>query len=479
MFLTGQAADQLDVSLKTTAKMGPGRASQARTRGNARWIYATARPPLRAAQLLPEAQRGGRSGYRMILGHTIALDPSPAQAACFRRACGTARYSYNWGLAEWQRMYEAGEKPSMAAVKRRWNAHRKAELPWTYDVTKCASGQAIIDLGTAFANFFRDCKKPRKRRKFHYPKFKKKRLNESFELWVDQFDLDWDRVRIPKVGWVRMRENVRFCGVILSATVSFCGGRWLISVQVETDGERDPACNGTVCGVDLGSRTLATIAGENNEVGRASGPKARKRLLGRIKRQQRRISLQRHRAKKACQKASRRQMVRQLRLSRLHARLANIRKDAAHKLTTDLTRRFETIVIEDLNVSGMAKNHSLAGAVLDCGFHEIRRQLQYKATMRGGRILLADRFYPSTQICSCCGAFSGPRGREEMHIERWICSECGAQHERDANAAINLRKLGLAEAEVTCGDMVPLPASLQARQAPWMNREPDGRTCAH
>jgi putative transposase len=99
--------------------------------------------------------------------------------------------------------------------------------------------------------------------------------------------------------------------------------------------------------------------------------------------------------------------------------------------------------------------------------------------MCGGRILLADRFYPSTQICSCCGGFSGPKGREEMHIERWICGECGAHREHDANAAINLGELGLAEAEVMGGGMVPLPASLQARQAPWMNREPDGRTCAH
>jgi putative transposase len=137
------------------------------------------------------------------------------------------------------------------------------------------------------------------------------------------------------------------------------------------------------------------------------GPKPRKRMLGRIKRMLRRVSL--HRAKKAGHKASRRQFVRQLRLSKLHARLANIRKDAAHKLTTDLSRRFETIVIEDLNVSGMAKDHSLAGAVLDCGFHEIRRQFQYKQAMRGGRVVLADRFYPSTQICSCCGCFTGPK----------------------------------------------------------------------
>ena len=109
-------------------------------------------------------------------------------------------------------------------------------------------------------------------------------------------------------------------------------------------------------------------------------------------------------------------------------------------------RRLETIVFENLVVSGMAKNHSLAGDVLDCGFHEIRRQLEYKAPMRGGRMMTADRFFPSTQIYSCCDAHSGPKGREELHVERWVCSECGAEHDRDGNAAINLRTLGVAEA---------------------------------
>jgi putative transposase len=233
------------------------------------------------------------------------------------------------------------------------------------------------------------------------PRFKKKALNESFALWNGQFTKAGKQVRIAKQGFVRMREELRFVGKITGGTVSFSGGRWFRSVQVNSDEERVPAPKGTVCGVDLGSRTLATIFA--NEIEPVIGPKPRKRLLGRIKRMQRRVSLQKHRAKKAGHKASRRQFVRQLRLSKLHARLANIRNDAAHKLTTDLSRRFETIVIEHLNVSGMAENHGLAGAVLDCGFHEIRRQFQFKQAMRGGRVVLADRFCPSTQICSCVG----------------------------------------------------------------------------
>jgi putative transposase len=128
----------------------------------------------------------------------------------------------------------------------------------------------------------------------------------------------------------------------------------------------------------------------------------------------------------------------------------------------------------------MAKNHSLAGAALDCGFHEIRPQLEYKAKMRGGRIVVADRFYPSTQICSCCGSLTGPKGREEPDVERWIRSRCGAQQKRDANAAINLRRVGLAEAELTCGDTVPLPVCSQARQASRLNRQPKcAHMCAH
>jgi putative transposase len=135
----------------------------------------------------------------------------------------------------------------------------------------------------------------------------------------------------------------------MGAAVSFEGGRWFLSVRVETKGELPAAAKGTVCGIDLGSRTLARIAGDQDAIEIVHRSQPRKRLLGRINRIQRRISLQKHRAKKLGQTASRRQLIRQLRLSKLHARVANIRKDAAHKRTTDLARRFETIVIEDLN----------------------------------------------------------------------------------------------------------------------------------
>jgi putative transposase len=404
----------------------------------------------------------------VILAHKIALDSMPEQVAHCRRACATSRYACNWGLAEWKRRYDAGETPSVAAVKRRWNAHRKAQLPWFYPVTRCASGQAVMDLGAAFAKFFRDHKKSSKQRKFRHPRFKKRQLNESFDRWVDQFDLDHDRVRIRKLGRVRMRENVRLCGVIMGTTVSFEGGRWFISVQVGTADERDPAPVGAVCG-DLGVTTLATISSENGTaIEKGQGSKLRKRLLGRIRRQQRRISLQKHRAKKAGLKASRRQCVRQLRLSRLQARLAKIRQDALHKLAADLTKRLETVVI---------KNHAIAGSVLDCGLSKFRRQLQYKAPMRGGRIGVADRFLPLSKTCSACGCVNPDVA---LGVDVWTCIEGGIVHERDPNAAINLEKRGLAKPELTRGDVVPRhPGVSSAASAAAQPRTLTLRTYAH
>jgi putative transposase len=194
------------------------------------------------------------------------------------------------------------------------------------------------------------------------------------------------------------------------------------------------------------------------------GPKARKRLLGRVKKLQRRISLQKHRAKKA----SNRQRVRQERLRKLHYRIACIRKDAAHKLTTSLASRFQTIVIEDLNVSGMAKNHSLAGSILDGLFRETRRQLEYKTAMRGGRVVVADRFYPSSKRCSCCGHINQA---VVLGVSEWTCPKCGVIHDRDENASDNLEQLGAACPEVTRGETAALAMSQDVVKLRSRNRE--------
>ncbi|HIC1790746.1 TPA: RNA-guided endonuclease InsQ/TnpB family protein [Escherichia coli] len=128
------------------------------------------------------------------------------------------------------------------------------------------------------------------------------------------------------------------------------------------------------------------------------------------------------------------------RLAKLHARIANIRADALHQLTTNLTRQFHTIGIEDLNVRGMVKNRHLARSIVDMGFFEFRRQLTYKAAMRGGQIVMADRFFASSKMCSCCGH---KLGALPLAVRKWTCPACGTQHDRDINAAINLKNMAV------------------------------------
>jgi putative transposase len=184
-------------------------------------------------QLQKEAQRGYRAGHQgrqaVILAHKIALDPTVEQASHLARVAGTARFAYNWALAEWKRQYEAGEKPSAAKLKAQWNGIRRIEFPWSLEVTKCASGQAIMNLGVAYGNYFRDLKKPKDARKARKPKFKKKGQHDSFALWNDQFEVravferfgkDRGEIRVPNLGWVRMREPLRIDGRILGAVVS-------------------------------------------------------------------------------------------------------------------------------------------------------------------------------------------------------------------------------------------------------------------
>ncbi|UNC16135.1 IS200/IS605 family element transposase accessory protein TnpB (plasmid) [Acidiphilium multivorum] len=430
----------------------------------------------------------------MILAHKIALDPTVEQAIHFARAAGTARFAWNWGIAEWKRLYEAGGKPSATKLKAQWNAVRRTEFPWSCDVTKCASGQAIMNLGTAFGNFFRDLKKPKGQRKAGYPKFKKKGQHDSFALWNDQFEAhgcrerfgkDRGEIRIPNLGWVRMREPLRIGGRILGAVVSREAGRWFVAIQCEMpDAEAAHPAPGSVVGVDLGISALMALSRQLLD-GRTKieNPKSLRKAMRRVKKLSRRISRQEEARKKRAAKTSRRMRNRRAQLAKLHGRVANIRRDAIHKATTAVASTFETIVLEDLNVAGMGKNHALAGSVSDAAFGEIRRQFEYKARMRGGHVHVADRFFPSSKTCSACGCVVD---KLPLSARSWACAECGTVHDRDENAAINLEHLvvGPAWAEpspgnpaATLGEIAALAASQEAVKLRSVNRELN--PCAH
>ena len=373
----------------------------------------------------------------MLIAHKIALAPNNVQATYFARAAGTARFAYNWALAEWQRQYEACKtdtalpKPSQMVLRRQLNGIKGEQFPWMLEVTKNAPQMAIIQLGAAFKNFFAGRTK--------YPKFRKKGLHDRFSLTNDQFSIDGSRIRIPHLGWVRMRETLRFTGKIMSATVSRVADKWFVSITVDTpDDSRLPkAENQGAVGVDLGVSALATLS--TGEI--VTGPKAHKALLSRLQRLSRGLS------RKVKGSENRKQA--KLKLARLHARIGNVRSDGLHQLTTELTRRFHTIGIEHLNVRGMVKNRHLSRAVSDMGFFEFRRQLDYKAAQRGGMIVVADRWYPSSKTCSACGHRLETLS---LSVRDWTCPECGSVHDRDVNAAINLRNLAVSSTVSACGE---------------------------
>ena len=375
----------------------------------------------------------------MIISHKIRLDPNNKQTTYLAKAAGTARFAYNWALAEWQTQYAAWKndnsqpKPNQMSLRRQLNAIKRDQFPWMLEVTKNAPQMAIIQLGAAFNNFFAGRAK--------YPQFKKKnKSRDSFTLTNDQFSLDGCRIRIPNQGLVRMRETLRFSGKILSATISRTADQWFASITVDTQDHNHlpPAENQGTVGVDLGVSTLATLSTGEKVV----GAKPHKALLSRLKRLSRSLSRKvkgsanRHKAKQ--------------KLAKLHAKIANMRKDSLHKLTTDLTRRFHTLGIEDLNVSGMVKNRYLSRAISDMGFFELRRQLEYKAAMRGSVVVVADRFFASSKTCSAPGC-GYKVDKMPLSVREWTCPGCGAVHDRDVNAAKNLQEYAVSSTVSACG----------------------------
>lgn len=358
----------------------------------------------------------------MMIAHRIALKPNNRQRTYFAKACGVARLAYNWGLVAWQQQYQAHKenpdnpKPTAMLLHRQLNAIKRDKFPFMLEVTKCAPQQALKHLGYAFKNFWTGRAK--------YPQFRKKGHRDSFYISNDQFKIAGSRIKIPNLGWVRMAENVRFSGKIMSATVSRVADRWFVSITIDTEIQPKQAENQSAIGVDLGVSSLATLS--NGE--RMAGAKPYSALLNRLKRLNRSLS-RKTKGSKNREKAKRK-------LARLHAKIKNIRQDHLHKLTTKLAQKYQAIAIEDLNVKGMMKNRRLARSVVDMGFFEFRRQLAYKVALRGGTLVVADRWFASSKLCSCCGF---KMEKMPLSVRSWQCPQCRAQHDRDVNAAKNLR----------------------------------------
>jgi putative transposase len=362
----------------------------------------------------------------MIKAHKIRLNSTPEQELYFRKAVGTARFVYNWGLAEWQRHKAEypGQDHGVMAIKKDFNALKGQQYPWVYDVAKDVAEGAFTDLSAALKNHFDSRNGKRKGTKVGFPRFKsRKDRRQSFHLNNDKFRVSDHCLYVPKLGWVNMAEALRFEGKIMGAVVSKEAGRWTVSITVDMVRPVSFIFPRDSAGMDLGLTKLVVLS---------DGTQYENQVL---------LRSELTHLKRLSQRLSRRQMGSQRwwkakdQLARFHARIANRRADLLHKLTTEIASTYAVLGMEDLNVAGMLRNHRLALSLADASFGEIRRQLQYKSDWFGGRVVQIDRFYPSSQLCSVCGV-KNPGLR--LEDREWTCQNCGMHHDRDINAARNI-----------------------------------------
>ena len=371
----------------------------------------------------------------MIKAHKIRLNPTPEQAVYFAKAAGTARFVWNWALAQWNRHYEAGEKPTALKLKKQFNQIRRDHFPWTWQVTKNASDQPFLDLGKAFTAFFEG----RKGR----PKFKsKKRSKASFYLANDQLELGDHRIWIPKLGWVNMAENLRFQGKVTGARVTKTADWWFVSIQVEIAGET-PEKRTAAVGIDVGLNRLATLSTSEGYENQAFLRIALKKLRQANKRLHRRVKGSKNREK------ARRQV------ARLHYRITCMREDVLHKLTTRLANCYGMVGIEDLNLKGLLKNRKLARSFSDASLGKLLDLLTSKVEQRGGQVIKVGRFFPSSKTCHCCGWKWEAMGLSDRLFvcKNPMCAYYLFQQDRDHNASLNilreaLRLIGLLDQAV-------------------------------
>ena len=357
------------------------------------------------------------------LSHKIRLVPTRKQEMLLRRCVGTARFAYNWAL--WERQYAAKKEdptlknPNEGALRKQLNAVKYEKYPWMSDVPKSVVQQAVKNLGQAFHRFFK--------KQGGYPVRHKKGHHDSARLdnGPGTFKCCGRKIRLPILGWVKMREELRFSGRPLSTVVSCTAGCWFVAIQVEVPDENfflERTGDGVV-GVDLGIKTAVVCS--NGDTFEA--PKPLKKELVRLARAQRKVARRK--------KGSNRRRKAVTAAAKLHARIAHIRNDWTHKITTKLVRENQAIGLEDLNVSGMLRNHKLARAIADIGFGEIRRQVAYKALRYASELVLYPQFEPSSKKCHVCRYVLNALGLSERE---WNCPRCGSHHDRDLNAAKNI-----------------------------------------
>jgi putative transposase len=359
------------------------------------------------------------------------------QSSYFEECAGLARFVYNWALDYWIEEHKEGNKRTgWMKLGTELTKQKQSEFSWMYKYSNWIRTYALKNCDQAYQNFFRNVKNGKTP---GFPKFKsRKTAPKKFTINGQTIKITETKIRLPIIGWICMKEHgyIPVNKKVLSATISEKNGRWYISVLVEETLEQAPKPE-KIIGVDLGIKHLAvTSEGVYYE-----NPKSLYKQEKKLKRLDRKIS----RKVKGSKNREKAKLIR----AKAYEKVARIREHSLHCITTELARTKSIIVVEDLNVSGMQKNHHLAKAISDASFAEFRRMLEYKCNWYGSELIVIDRFFPSSKTCSNCGAIMSDL---KLSDRVYKCSDCGFEIDRDLNAAINLKNRAKHAQINACGE---------------------------
>jgi putative transposase len=365
------------------------------------------------------------------------LKPNISQRILLAKHAGAARFAYNWGLGLRIELYEKEKKSTNAIEQHRLlNSLKATQFAWMYEISKCAPQEALRDLDKAFKNFFRGIKNSQH---IGFPKFKKKSYEESFRL-TGTIKVKKKEIQLPRLGSIKLKEDSKVEGKILSATLGREADRWYVSLTVEKEIPTPIPVEGDIVGIDVGLHTFAVFSTGEKKI----APKPLERKIKRLK------HLSRQQSRKV--KGSKNYKKSVFKLARQHRKVRNARKDFLHKCSSELAKTKSVIIVEDLEIKSMLQGpYHLNRSIHDASWGEFRRMLEYKTSWYGSKLVIAPQYYPSSKQCSHCGFLAN---KMPLSIREWCCPCCNIHHDRDINAAKNLRNFytGSSPGIDACGD---------------------------
>ncbi|GKZ03552.1 RNA-guided endonuclease InsQ/TnpB family protein [Paraclostridium bifermentans] len=369
----------------------------------------------------------------MIKSVKIRLIPTLEQEVVMFKSIGVSRFTYNWGLNRYNELLSLNEKPSKEIIKKEFNntIKKQEEYKWLYEVSSQTISQVFSDLNNAFSNFYK--------KRARYPKFKSKRKSrQSFYVRYDALKFEDGKVNLEKIGKVKYKTNYNIPNLnkYVNPRCSFDGKYWYLSFGFEHD-ENQVELNDISVGIDLGIKDLATVSHINSPIKNINKSSKVRKLKKKLKRLQRQVS-RKYEENKCGNKFVKTNNIIKLekQIKLLYRKLSNIRKNHIHQATNKIIKLYPyKVVMEDLNVSGMMKNKHLSKAIAEQCFYEFIRQMKYKCEFNKIEFIQADRFFPSSKKCSCCGEI---KQNLKLKDRVYKCDKCGFKLDRDKNASINL-----------------------------------------